>query len=581
MNKDEKKPYRRISSDEQAYDDLLESYSSVTKPQRPTSHSSVSSRSDSGKSVSGNAAKNFKLDIKDIDSEFSQPVRHTPAKREQAPSHAQIYKKPEPAARRPVHRYSDKPAERLADVGNKIDLMPAFEEDKRYVPKREAPKPEPKQERKAQPEQPKQAVPENKKPVRNTAKKTQQKKASPFSKHKKQPQGDVPYKKPEIIHDENGRAVIVKKNEIPRKKRIELFFKQNKKAWILITVCIAAAVLISTYAISCMNDILAIGRDSETVVTVNVPAQTDTKGAIDILKDNKLIKHKYFCRIFAKILEYRDDNYLTGIYYLTESMGLENMLSSFKKPTVTGETVTLTFPEGYTVNQIAEKLEKYEVCSQTAFFATVRDVDFSTEYSFIAQMDNKDKRYQVLEGYLYPDTYEFYIGENASSVIRKFLDNFKNKWTDEYQAQADKLGMSMDDVITLASIIEKEAYGADQMPLVSSVFHNRLNKSGIYPTLGSDATKEYVSEYISKSVTNSSELSVYQKNYDTYKCAGLPVGAICNPGNDAINAALYPASTGYYYFLHDNDKKIYLAATDSEHNQNSLAALKANSKKSK
>ena len=445
--------------------------------------------------------------------------------------------------------------------------MPAFEDDRRYIPKREAVKPEYKSEPQRQ------VAPERKKPV--------QKKASLFSGKKKKPQGDVPYKKPEIVHDENGRAIIVKKNEIPPKKRIELFFKQNKKAWLLIAVCIAAAVLISTYAISCMNDILAIGRDSETVVTVNIPAQTDTKGAIEILRDNKLIKHKYFCRICAKALEYRDDNYLTGIYYLTESMGLENMLSSFKKPTVTGETVTLTFPEGYTVNQIAEKLEKYEVCSQTAFFATVRDVDFSTEYSFIAQIDNKDKRYQVLEGYLYPDTYEFYIGENASSVIRKFLDNFKNKWTDEYQAQADKIGMSIDDVITLASIIEKEAYGADQMPLVSSVFHNRLNKSGIYPTLGSDATKEYVSEYISKSVTNSAELSSYQKNYDTYKCAGLPVGAICNPGNDAIKAALFPANTGYYYFLHDNDKKIYLAATDSEHNQNSLAALKANSKKTK
>lgn len=569
MNNDEKKPYRRISSDEQAYDDLLESYSSVTNPKKPTSHSNADLRRNSGQSASGNGSKSFKLDIKDIDSEFNQPVRRTPTKREQSASHAQIYKKPEPATKRPTHRYSDRPVERPADESSKIDLMPAFDEDKRYTPKREAPKPEYRQ-----------TVPENKKPVRNTAKKAQQKKSSPFLKHKKQTQGDVPYKKPEIVHDENGKAIIVKKNEIPPKKRIELFFKQNKKAWILITVCIAAAVLISTYAISCMNDILAIGRDSETVITVNVPAQTDTKGAIDILKDNKLIKHKYFCRIFAKVLQYRDDNYLTGIYYLTESMGLENMLSSFKKPTVTGETVTLTFPEGYTVSQIAEKLEKYEVCSQTAFFATVRDVDFSTEYTFIAQMDNKDKRYQVLEGYLYPDTYEFYIGENASSVIRKFLDNFKNKWTDEYQAQADKLGMSVDDVITLASIIEKEAYGADQMPLVSSVFHNRLNKSGIYPTLGSDATKEYVSEYISKSVTNSSELSVYQKNYDTYKCEGLPVGAICNPGNDAINAALYPASTGYYYFLHDNDKKIYLAATDAEHNQNSLAALKANSKKS-
>jgi UPF0755 protein len=567
VNNDEKKPYRRISSDEQAYDDLLESYSSVTKPQRTAPRSAAQPTSE--RPASGRSSKSFKLDIKDIDSEFSQPVRRTPTKREQSASHAQIYKKPEPATKRPTHRYSDRPVERPSDENNKIDLMPAFDEDKRYTPKREAPKPEYRQ-----------TVPENKKPVRNTAKKAQQKKSSPFSKHKKQTQGDVPYKKPEIVHDENGKAIIVKKNEIPPKKRIELFFKQNKKAWILITVCIAAAVLISTYAISCMNDILAIGRDSETVITVNVPAQTDTKGAIDILKDNKLIKHKYFCRIFAKALQYRDDNYLTGIYYLTESMGLENMLSSFKKPTVTGETVTLTFPEGYTVSQIAEKLEKYEVCSQTAFFATVRDVDFSTEYTFIAQMDNKDKRYQVLEGYLYPDTYEFYIGENASSVIRKFLDNFKNKWTDEYQAQADKLGMSVDDVITLASIIEKEAYGADQMPLVSSVFHNRLNKSGIYPTLGSDATKEYVSEYISKSVTNSSELSVYQKNYDTYKCEGLPVGAICNPGNDAINAALYPASTGYYYFLHDNDKKIYLAATDAEHNQNSLAALKANSKKS-
>lgn len=566
MSNDEKKPYKRVSSDEQAYDDLLSFYSSETKPHRPSERSSTqSAKAPASRPVSNNA-KSFKLDIKDIDSEFNQPVRRAPVKREQS-AHTQIYKKPEPAAKRPTQHNSEKPVHKSADEYGKIDLMPAFEDDRRYIPKREAVKPEYKSEPQRQ------AAPERKKPA--------QKKASLFSGKKKKPQGDVPYKKPEIVHDENGRAVIVKKNEIPPKKKIELFFKQNKKAWVLIAVCIAAAALISTYAISCMNDILAIGRDSETVVTVNIPAQTDTKGAIDILKENKLIKHKYFCRICAKALEYRDDNYLTGIYYLTESMGLENMLSSFKKPTVTGETVTLTFPEGYTVNQIAEKLEKYEVCSQTAFFATVRDVDFSTEYSFIAQIDNKDKRYQVLEGYLYPDTYEFYIGENASSVIRKFLDNFKNKWTDEYQAQADKIGMSIDDVITLASIIEKEAYGADQMPLVSSVFHNRLNKSGIYPTLGSDATKEYVSEYISKSVTNSAELSGYQKNYDTYKCAGLPVGAICNPGNDAIKAALFPANTGYYYFLHDNDKKIYLAATDSEHNQNSLAALKANSKKTK
>ena len=138
MNNDEKKPYRRISSDEQAYDDLLESYSSVTKPQRTAPRSAAQPTSE--RPASGRSSKSFKLDIKDIDSEFNQPVRRTPTKREQSASHAQIYKKPEPATKRPTHRYSDRPVERPSDENSKIDLMPAFDEDKRYTPKREAPK---------------------------------------------------------------------------------------------------------------------------------------------------------------------------------------------------------------------------------------------------------------------------------------------------------------------------------------------------------------------------------------------------------------------------------------------------------
>ncbi len=551
---------KRINSDEQAYDDLLEFYSSYSQPSKKenTAERVFAQRQ---RVTAPKPKTEFKVDIKNIDSEIRTPKRNSVPTR----SGTEVYTKPQ-VDKRPAHRYSDNKQD------NGIDLMPAFEDDKRYIRK---------SAENIRPEYKNQPNERTSKAPKNSQKSfIEETKAALYSKLSNRKKAETPYKKPEYAQ-ENGKTVIYKKSDLPTKKKIELFFKQNKKAWITLGICLAVAVLISTYAISCMNDILAIKRDSENFVTVNVPAQTDTSGAIDILKENKLIKHKYFCKVFAKFLDYRDDNYLSGIYYLTESMGLENMLSTFKKPMTTGETVTLTFPEGYTVNQIAEKLEKYEVCTQTAFFATVRDVDFSTEYSFISQMDEKDKRYQILEGYLYPDTYEFYVGENASSVIRKFLDNFKNKWTDEYAAQAEKLGMTVDDIVTLASIIEKEAYGADQMPLVSSVFHNRLKKSGIYPTLGSDATKEYVSEYISKSVTNSAELSIYQKNYDTYKCAGLPVGAICNPGNDAINAALNPASTGYYYFLHDNDKKIYLASTDAEHNANSLAALNANSKKSK
>lgn len=182
-----------------------------------------------------------------------------------------------------------------------------------------------------------------------------------------------------------------------------------------------------------MNDVLAIRRDSENVISVTIPAETNTSDVINILKDNGLIKHKHFCKMFAKIMNYRDDNYMSGIYYITKSMGVEKMLSTFKSPPSTGETVRLSVPEGYTADQIVEKLEKYEVCSADAIYKAMREVDFSSEYTFIKNEPNKEQRYRSLEGYLYPDTYDFYKGENASSVIRTFLNNFQKKWTDDYQ----------------------------------------------------------------------------------------------------------------------------------------------------
>ena len=302
---------------------------------------------------------------------------------------------------------------------------------------------------------------------------------------------------------------------------------------------------------------------------------------LKILQQNDLIEHRHFCSLFAKMMQFKDDNYLTGVYYVTASMGVEKMLTTFKQPTTTGETVTLTFPEGYTVDQIVQKLEKYEVCSAAALYQTMKDVDFSSEFSFVASMDNKESRYRLLEGYLYPDTYEFYIGESPSSVLRKFLNNFNKKWTDEYAAQAEKLGMSVDDVITLASIVQKEAYGAEQSPLVSSVLHNRLNKSGLYPSLQCDSTEEYINEYIKPNTQDAAQLSKFTNLYSSYKCAGLPVGSICNPGDDAIKAALYPEKTDYYFFAHDVNKKLYLARNDSERRSNNLAILNANSEAEK
>ena len=365
------------------------------------------------------------------------------------------------------------------------------------------------------------------------------------------------------------------------RETIRAFFLKNKMTWILIGICIVASILLSAYTISCMNDVFAIHRDSETVVTVNIPADARTKDVLKILQKNDLIEHRHFCLVFSKVMQFKDDNYLTGVYYVTPSMGVEKMLLTFKQPTTTGETVTLTFPEGFTVDQIVAKLEENKVCSAAVLYQTMQEVDFSSEFSFIAEMDNKEMRYRMLEGYMYPDTYEFYVGESPSSVLRKFLNNFNKRWTEEYAAQAQKLNMSVDDVITLASIIQKEAYGAEQSPLVSSVLHNRLNKSGLYPPLQCDSTTEYINEYIQKNTKSAVELARFTDRYSSYKCAGLPVGSICNPGDDAIKAALYPEKTDYYFFAHDTNKKLYLARNDNERRSNNLAILNANAEAEK
>lgn len=365
------------------------------------------------------------------------------------------------------------------------------------------------------------------------------------------------------------------------RETVRAFFIKNKMTWILIGICIVASVLLSTYTISCMNDIFAIHRDSETVVTVNIPADARTKDVLKILQKNDLIEHRHFCLLMSKILQFKDDNYLTGVYYVTPSMGFEKMLTTFKQPTTTGETVTLTFPEGFTVDQIVAKLEENKVCSAAVLYQTMQEVDFSSEFSFIAEMDNKEMRYRMLEGYLYPDTYEFYVGESPSSVLRKFLNNFNKRWTEEYAAQAKKLNMSVDDIVTLASIIQKEAYGESQSPLVSSVLHNRLNKSGLYPSLQCDSTTEYINEYIQKNSKSAVELARFTDRYSSYKCAGLPVGSICNPGDDAIKAALFPEKTDYYFFAHDTNKKLYLARNDNERRSNNLAILNANAEAEK
>ncbi len=368
------------------------------------------------------------------------------------------------------------------------------------------------------------------------------------------------------------KVKITKDNFIPLLNKT---FTENKNIFIIFACCLVMSILLSSIALSCINDVLAINRDGEETIEVVLPNDADTSDALKALDDAGLIKNTVFCNLFLTIMGESDEGYLPGVYYFTDDLGVEKMIDRFKTSSTRGAMISVTIPEGYTIDQIFARLEKNNICTAESLYKTIDSIDFSEEYSFIAKIENPDERYHQLEGYMFPATYEFEQGADPATVIRKFLNAFNSRWTEEYAAKATELGMSTDDIIRLASIIEKEGADHDQFGLVSSVLHNRLN-NGVYLKLDCDSTKDYVINTVSQRVTSISKINAFIKAYDTYECAGLPAGAICNPGVAAIEAALNPDKTQYYYFRHDKNGKIYMAETLRQHEANGRTVASVN-----
>lgn len=367
-------------------------------------------------------------------------------------------------------------------------------------------------------------------------------------------------------------------------------YNRTKKLLTVLTCLIFIAVIttvLSTVALSTINDILAINKDGGDTISVSISEdEANFEDVYDKLCDSGLIKQKFLCKLFCKFRNYDgyysekkgefvNIEYEPGVYYFNSDDTLETMLETIKvSSTVSKDTVRVTFPEGWTIAQIFEKIEKYNVCTAEKLYANLDIV--GKQYDFFEDIETSSSRYLTLEGYLYPDTYDFYIGESASSVIKKLLNNFQSKWTEEYEKKAKQLGMTQDQVIILASIIQREAKNKSQMADISSVLHNRLADSATYPQLQMNSTKDYITATKEYGVFTDYYYSLYLEAYNTYSAQGLPPGAICNPGNDAINAALNPSDTNYYFFCHDTDGNIYLARTASEQQANISKIVLAN-----
>lgn len=235
-------------------------------------------------------------------------------------------------------------------------------------------------------------------------------------------------------------------------------------------------------------------------------------------------------------------------------------------------TVTVMFPEGSTVLQMAQLLEQNGVCTAESFLQTVDAA--ANEYT--ASIDGTRRPF-LLEGYLFPDTYEFYKDSSPANVLTKFLSNLSDKWSQEMQTRADETDMTMDQALTLASIIQKEAGYTEEMPHVSSVLHNRLRRGMM---LQCDVTYFYLQKTVMPYLfpDGAWEDDVYEHwadLYYTYRFAGLPEGPICNPGLHAIRAALFPSDTQDLYFVTDADGRFYYARTHDEHMRNCEEAKSA------
>lgn len=251
-------------------------------------------------------------------------------------------------------------------------------------------------------------------------------------------------------------------------------------------------------------------------------------------------------------------------------------LTTKSSTTTVKNTVTVTFPEGFTIMQIAERLEENNVCSKDEFLKVCNE-----PYEGI-EIANPEDRIFLLEGYVFADTYEFYFNSDAKSVLKKFIDNFNKKVTPEIREKAQALGYTLDEMITLASIIQMECdKDIAECTNVSSVFHNRL-KSPSFPKLQSDVTTFYITQKLGdylgyqkdvKLADQNDDIRRYMELYSTYYCNGLPVGPVCSPSLKAITAAVNPADTDYVYFLTDaSGEDFYYASTLSQHNKNGKEA---------
>lgn len=364
------------------------------------------------------------------------------------------------------------------------------------------------------------------------------------------------------------------------KKKLLRFWRNVRGAVVLILgVLIAYAVVRGTVNYVLSNYIKPVDEHDATPIEVVIPTSSSASSIARILygaggEDAPgLISNTAVFKVYVDFVG-KANTMQAGSYVLSRNMTIKQIVDVICEGNPPQSTVLFTVPEGLDIRDIAKVLLDKDLIAdaEALYSATKLGTDFSN-FAFISavQSDGESARRDfMLEGYLFPDTYEVFVDTSVDTILIKMLNRFNEIFTDEYAARAEELGMTVDEVITLASLIEHEAQVAADFAKVSAVFHNRLAQD---MPLQSCASLSYVLG-INKFTFTESELAT-DSPYNTYMYKGLPTGPICNPGKVAIEAALWPnegfITDEYLFFCNGNpavSRELLFSKTYEEHQEN-------------
>jgi len=373
---------------------------------------------------------------------------------------------------------------------------------------------------------------------------------------------------PENQREEQEEKTVEKKREpMPAEKRPRQRKPYRRHRHVNPVLYVIMVMIISGLA-ACIGWLLmddACSLNKPWVETsVQITKQDDLKSVARKLKNAGLVNYPWFFELFGKVVGAEEDIGV-GTFTLNSNMDyfslVDGMYVKTAKPVDKLETVTVSIPEGYTVREIIELLASKGVNTVEKLTETAQTADF--DYEFI---DNDSEEISRLEGYLFPDTYEFYVGHDPKGALTKLLSNFNKKMTAERKGIAADMGFSVKDIIIIASLIEKETDGTDREK-IASVIYNRLKdtsgKHGTNGILGIDAALLYVLPDAHGVITQADlELN---SPYNLRKYPGLSPTPIANPGVASIDAALKPADTDYYFYALGKDGRHHYFKTMREH----------------